>query len=165
MFHAWNIFFSFNSIFVANTSIFESSPAFFSWSVFPIHLIGKYNMKSHVKKCVQRKVEYFSFTDIVFSRGRLYPAFNKISPISLKATEESREESRDYIDFCFFSFPLCSKTSGGSRDKKVQWKKKVAIFSTRSSQGSSTHSKQDQLACLVQNWKKVNIVINNHNGN
>ena len=77
-------------------------------------------MKSHVKKCVQRKVEYFSFTDIVFSRGRLYPAFNKISPISLKATEESREESRDYIDFCFFSFPLCSKTCGGSRDKKVQ---------------------------------------------
>ena len=117
-------FFSFNSIFVANTSIFESSPAFFSWSLFPIHLIGKYNMKSHVKKCVQRKVEYFSFTDIVFSRGRLYPAFNKISPISLKATEESREESRDYIDFCFFSFPLCSKTCGGSRDKKVQWKKK-----------------------------------------
>lgn len=125
MFHAWNIFFSFNSIFVANTSIFESSPAFFSWSLFPIHLIGKYNMKSHVKKCVQRKVEYFSFTDIVFSRGRLYPAFNKISPISLKATEESREESRDYIDFCFFSFPLCSKTCGGSRDKKVQWKKKL----------------------------------------
>ena len=128
MFHAWNIFFSFNSIFVANTSIFESSLAFFSWSVFPIHLIGKYNMKSHVKKCVQRKVEYFSFTDIVFSRGRLYPAFNKISPISLKATEESREESRDYIDFCFFFFLYEERRVEAAGIKKCNEKKSCYLL-------------------------------------
>ena len=82
-------------------------------------------MKSHVKKCVQRKVEYFSFTDIVFSRGRLYPAFNKISPISLKATEESREESRDYIDFCFFSSLYEGRRVEAAGIKKCNEKKKL----------------------------------------
>ena len=100
---------------------------------------------------------------------RLYPAFNKISPISLKATEESGEESRDYIDFCFFSFPLQSlyaaRRAEAAAGIKKCIEKKVAIFSTRSSQGNFADSKQDQLACLVQKWKKVNIVTINRNGN